>query len=307
MANNSEKNNSTNFLGNSINFNNYAANLAKQMTPLFEASKTLSLVARSTQEAQMGAIASLISTNFAHSQAITDLSKIFENMGAPFQDLLVNLENIIKDFSKVFDKIPERTRKALMVLAQHGWFLDYEMPFEEIWKIESVLENGDTEAANLFLAEHFTERLPEIEQTLKEKHPKRANIFETVFNVHRRKEYILSIPTFLIQADGICFDLIEKQLYSKRKNVPAINEYAQSINSDILLSALLYPLTQPLPITASSSERQEGFNELNRHQIIHGEITDYDTEINSLKAISLLNYVSWVLSQDDNPDNAFYK
>ena len=112
----------------------------------------------------------------------------------------------------------------------------------------------------------------------------------------------MSVPAFLIQADGICFDLINKQLYSKRKNIPALNEYAKSIASNALQSALLYPLTQPLPITASASERAEDFNELNRHQVIHGESIDYDTEINSLKAISLLSYVSCVLSQDEEDD-----
>ena len=42
--------------------------------------------------------------------------------------------------------------------------------------------------------------------------------------------------------------------------------------------------------------------ELNRHQVLHGEVVDYGTEENSLKAISLLNYCATVLPEpaDDN-------
>jgi len=37
---------------------------------------------------------------------------------------------------------------------------------------------------------------------------------------------------------------------------------------------------------------------LYRHAVLHGESVDYGTEINSLKAISLLQYVSGVLARD---------
>ena len=133
---------------------------------------------------------------------------------------------------------------------------------------------------------------------MKIRFPARAIILESAFNAHKRKEYALSIPVLLIQADGICYDLINKQLYSKKGKVPVVAEYAETITADVFRSALLYPLTQPLPISASANERAEDFSDLNRHQVIHGESTTYDTEINSLKAISMLNYVSYVLSRD---------
>ena len=72
-----------------------------------------------------------------------------------------------------------------------------------------------------------------------------------------------------------------------------------SVASDTFRHALLSPLSQPLPISASKHERDESFNELNRHQVMHGESLGYGTEINSLKAISLLNYVTQVLRLDD--------
>mgnify|MGYP001564484260 CR=1 FL=1 len=39
------------------------------------------------------------------------------------------------------------------------------------------------------------------------------------------------------------------------------------------------------------------FSALNRHQVMHGESVNYGSEINSLKALSPLNYVAVVLQE----------
>ena len=54
-------------------------------------------------------------------------------------------------------------------------------------------------------------------------------------------------------------------------------------------------LNNELPIRLSENARTLDFKHLNRHQIVHGEITDYNTEINSLKAISLLATITFNL------------
>ena len=78
--------------------------------------------------------------------------------------------------------------------------------------------------------------------------------------------------------------------------------YVDTVALDTFRHALLSPLSQPLPISASKNERNDAFNELNRHQVMHGESLDYGTEINSLKSISLLNYVTQVLRLDDEKE-----
>ena len=54
------------------------------------------------------------------------------------------------------------------------------------------------------------------------------------------------------------------------------------------------------PLIMSWRQRQQepdGWSHLNRHRVLHGEVTDYGTEENSLKAISLLNYCALVLPE----------
>lgn len=295
-----------NNIGNLINFNDYASSLIKQLAPITEIhaniGRSLAPMLR-MQEEVLKSMKPLVDDFQRQNQLmIQEFAKSAQNMIKPLENFRFNLENLIGpaflEFTKNLEALPERTRKSLMILAKHGWYFDPEMPIVGIRELENALENGDIDSVNEELIDYFSERLSEIEEGIKKKFPHRANILESAFNAHRRKEYALSIPIFLIQADGICFDLINKQLYSKKGKVPVVAEFAETITTDVFRSALLYPLTQSIPISASANERPEEFNDLNRHQVIHGESIDYDTEINSFKAISLLNYVSYVLSQD---------
>ena len=54
-------------------------------------------------------------------------------------------------------------------------------------------------------------------------------------------------------------------------------------------------LGEPVPLWRTRKERGPGFFELNRHQVLHGESVNYGTETNSLKAISFLGYLSFIL------------
>jgi len=72
----------------------------------------------------------------------------------------------------------------------------------------------------------------------------------------------------------------------------------------------LRPISLELPINASEKARERiaaergwpAWNELNRHQVLHGESVDYGTRLNSLKAISLLNYLVSFLPGDGKAD-----
>ncbi len=100
----------------------------------------------------------------------------------------------------------------------------------------------------------------------------------------------------MAQTDGICYDTTNEYLFLKQNKKPKTAIYVEQHVSNKLRLALLQPLMQVLPIGASESERDDDFNELNRNMVLHGESLDYGTEVNSLKAISLINYVSWALT-----------
>lgn len=209
-----------------------------------------------------------------------------------------------KELQKSFRDLPPRTQEALILLGMHGWYLDLDMPFPALWELKKALSDGNVKEAEDALVEHFEGRLDDIEKTIIEKFPKRIKLVGSAFNAHRRKEYELSIPVLLSQTDGICKDVVNEYLFLKQNKRPRTAIYVEQVAADSYRAALLSPLAQTLPIAASEAERDEGFNELNRHMVLHGESLDYGTRKNSLKAISLINYVANVLELDvDDPES----
>ncbi len=201
-----------------------------------------------------------------------------------------------------FRELPPRTQEAVLVLGAHGWYLDLEMPLPGLWELKKALSEGNVEEAEEAIAEYFAGRLDKIEGSIIEKFPNRQKMIRAAFNAHRRQEYELSIPVFLAQTDGICKEVVKQYLFMKQNRKPRTAIYVEQIASNTFRAALLQPLARPLPIGASERERAKDFNELNRHMVLHGESLDYGTQVNSLKAISLINYVAHVLTLDDkNP------
>ena len=212
-------------------------------------------------------------------------------------------ERFAELFRRLTEEIPERDRKALQRLGEEGWFFDPEMPPSLLQKIERLFDEHPDEIAER-LSDFFRTRLDVIEEALIDLYPHRGHLFQQAFQAHREGKYGLSIPVFLTQADGVFWDQTsEKQnlFMSSRQRERAYNEYVSQIsNSHIVI--YLHPLSILLPLWMNRNERAERGDPcvgLNRHQVLHGESVDYGTEQNSLKAISLLSYLHWILSEID--------
>ena len=250
----------------------------------------------------------MLQSQLHSTEVLRTLSIDLGNLVPPIlQDVHNQLQNLVnpafKDFLESFHELPRQTQAALITLGNHGWFFDLEMPLSFLWELENALNQGHIEEAEAALADYFREHLLSIENRLNPKFPHRAKAISMAFSAHKRGEYELSIPVFLAQTDGICYEVVNQYLFMRRNKKPGTAIYVDAVVSNTFRHALLSPLSQSLPISASENERGEHFNALNRHQVMHGESLGYGTEINSLKSISLLNYVSEVLRWDDENDS----
>lgn len=171
-----------------------------------------------------------------------------------------------------------------------------EMPLSVPMEFQKALEEGAIQEAEEFFVSHFEERLDEIETYLITGFPHRARILGSAFRAHRNKDFDLSVPVFLAQADGICNELTGHHYFLKHQRTAI---YVEAIALETYEKALLEPFSHTLPISANEKERDKNFNELNRHMVLHGESLDYGTQKYSCKALSLLNYVAQVLSKDE--------
>ena len=276
----------------------FQASLQMHVQPIVEAHHSLQNAIKSifTQQQEVWKQVTLIQfPRFDLSKLSPLTSPVAEFQGA-IQQLVVP---VFEELQRTFRELPPRTQEALLLLGNHGWYMDLEMSIPELWQLKGALEKGNVLEAEHALREYFENRLEKIEISISKRFPRRARLVRAAFNAHRKREYELSIPVLLAQTDGICKEVVNQYLFIKQNKKPSTAIYVEQIATDSYKAALLSPLARTLPISASQHERSSGTNVLNRHTVLHGDSLDYGTEINSLKAISLISYVAHVLKDSD--------
>lgn len=197
-------------------------------------------------------------------------------------------------------------------IVEHGWYPD---PDDSLGGLELLArvftervdpEDGERAGAatnadearrngDRLMCEKTRDRLDDIEADLLAAFPSRSPILQEAFEAHRQAMFNLSVPVLIAQADGIWHDRCQKSPFSKerRKAVPQIISHPNARTAAPLARALL---GGRWPLALNTRQRRPEFSDLNRHQVLHGEDTDYGTELNSLKAVSFIRFCGFVLS-----------
>ena len=199
--------------------------------------------------------------------------------------------------AKALKAYPDNMREGLAAMSQSGWYLDLEMGMSEPWRFKQAVDSGREADAEAEMVEHFEARAAGIHGELIQAYPRRREIFDAAFDAHLRGQYLVSIPVLLAQVDGICFDLANAHFFMGRERSKVAAHAMQFAGSQIA-RAFLAPLESEMTIALSEKARPPGFTGFNRHMVIHGESVDYGTKENSLRAISLLNYISQSLQRE---------
>jgi hypothetical protein len=217
-----------------------------------------------------------------------------------FKDAAKALEPFLADFKRFADhlrQIPSHLRGPLQDLARHGWYLDPSCSLDVPLSAHKILAAEGSAALDAALADYFDGQSISIVDELSARYPDRAQIIRAAHRAHSSQEFELSVPVFLIQADGISKEQFGRYLFIRSDGNPEISRYLDTLPQDDLLRAFMAPLAEPTTVNLSQRERGPIFVGLNRHLVIHGDSVDYGTRTNSLKALSLLNHVGRISSQ----------
>jgi hypothetical protein len=218
-----------------------------------------------------------------------DFSEIVKPLSY-FQNTIDEFSNVFKgitsDLQKNFEKLPEKFKSAIMILANEGWFISNDISLELLLKVNHNRIDEVEEELILYYEENFVL----IQEKLIEAFPNRASILSKAFDAHKNEIYELSIQIFLIQADGICLDLINRNFFGERDSEKFFENYIKSNVFNTITEMFFMPLKERIPLVQNKQQRSENFNKLNRNLILHG-CTDYANKINSLKSISFMNYL----------------
>ena len=233
----------------------------------------------------------------------TEMNEAGKTQLASLQNALAAAIDSI-DWAKVADAIHEYKAgfpEQLRMLALHGWFISaWHTPMRAIYPLADSFRSGKIEEAHQTLCWHFKQVLPEIEDDLIARFPERAVIIRKAFGAHRTGDFELSIPVFLAQADGISRDVIAKEMprfsvYSKQdkfRNVTQ-NFIDQFVKEELVTRDILQVALIEMPLNVSEGSSMLKGEVLNRNAILHGMNTTYATSLNSYRAISWLQFVSY--------------
>ena len=200
----------------------------------------------------------------------------------------------LRSLLRWLEEQPLHDEESLTKLADKGWFFSPRMPVSAIPHLGKAAEAAPNDV-DLVVGQYFRRHLDDIEATLVKSYPARCYLFEEAFNAHREQRYSFSIRAFLAAADGIFHDRFGKLLFTKERN-EAVNSFSSEIRGRFF-QAILHPFTVAIPLWKNTRRLPDTFEGLNRHQVLHGITTDWDTELNSLKAVSLLDNLAWVLNR----------
>lgn len=190
--------------------------------------------------------------------------------------------------------------------ASHSWFASVLMDFhsyEELAFITDGVPSGERQAViESAYADKYRELFTYLSTKVTTMFPTRSFAITPACAAHERGEYALSVPVFFSQAEGILRDITSSELFSERKS--PVTKFAQlqreQIPTDehwINLSddAIWAQLSGDLPIGWGPKLRADNdYVGLNRNTTLHGIDLDYASEINSLKAFSLLCHISGI-------------
>ncbi|ASV32162.1 hypothetical protein CJ263_19120 [Maribacter cobaltidurans] len=244
-------------------------------------------------------------------EPLMNFQKSFENINKIYTSI-PKFENPFLEHLEAFKKIGERlkeyakeTPEYFLLIAQHGWFIDLESELNLPSKVAYNIKDKRVDLADEMLVDYYKTNIDDIFEKLIKRHYNRKEILKSIKNSFEDGNYSLLIPSVLTQVDGICFDFTKKKFFIKEKKNKKYKFLPEVIaelekSAENFLSLYLSPLQNQTPIMAREQDIGKFPCKLNRHEILHGISTDYGTEINSLKVISLLKYVSDLLTDLDD-------
>lgn len=221
----------------------------------------------------------------------------FDKVFSSLSETTTQIHNLSESFKEVGERLSKYykdTPSHLLLIAEHGWFIELDTELNLPLKLVSDIENGQPEEINDYLIKYYSSNLKRIISVLNKRHPTRHEIFDEIHNSYNEKKYFVTIPCILSQVDGICFDYTKKKFFIRNHRLPQVLPELEKM-SNSFLDLFLSPLKNQTPIMTIEENVKNFPSKLNRHEIIHGVNTTYGTELNSLKCISLLKYISDLL------------
>jgi hypothetical protein len=189
-------------------------------------------------------------------------------------------------------------------LANRGWFITMELPFNAHRHFCSMIRDGRWEECERELQEHYEKVLVSIRDDLSARFPERKIFLEEAFALHCEGRFASAIPLFLAQSDGIGKSIFGTSPLSKSPKARKILKkwLDDRITGNSWFEEFWRSILRVLPIIEDTDKLDAYEDPLNRHGVLHGSDMTYGTKIKSLKAIAWIQYVASFATLDNQQD-----
>lgn len=199
-------------------------------------------------------------------------------------------------FAQGIEESNKKRPPFLRTMAENGWYLSAELSIPAIEEIANALTTKKSDI-EIQLCDYYEKRIDNLDEYIKLNFSYRHGLISDAFWAHKEKKYGLSIPVFLAQCEGMCSDTFKERLYAKKcgKNGDVQMRMADKFPDEVpgtLHYSTILQMIELFPI--AENDKSVNLEHLNRHRVMHGIDCSYGTRTNSCKAISLVDYVSWV-------------
>ena len=172
-------------------------------------------------------------------------------------------------------------------LANLGWYINGKMTLAQAaWLMNLAIEE-EIVTINNYLISHYNKEMELRAKFIEKSNSKRCLIIKEGIDCHLLEKYNASVSLFLSQADGICKGL----LFKTREKKKELKKFVDEKEDNKFFEDILKTILRVNKIDEYFSKDSDSSTGLNRHAVLHGYDTDFGTELNSLKAFSLLLFV----------------
>lgn len=249
-------------------------------------------------------------------QPIQKLQEFYKKAMEPARQLTEWLNKqayyIAQVTNKALISLKERDEEEAVMLQEinkelipYGWVFSPSLPAFSMKKIYLQLKGKGVKAVIGTFTEYFTNQV--CKQIIKRICSKsefntRSHLIRDAFQAHCEEKYTLSVPVFLAQTEGAFMDYFENKLYSSRKKKYLKKSSSSFKLINVAIESFEVFIQDVLAKTYGVKEKiPEGI--FARHPILHGGSTDYGMKENSIRAILLLDYVSFIISIQPKNEN----
>mgnify|MGYP003602225199 CR=1 FL=1 len=225
-----------------------------------------------------------------------------------------------KAWVEKLDSLPAESKAAMAVASERGWFFGWHTGLTDLIELVDRISNIAPEEIDGCMIDYYSLNFEAFTEQICSTYPERAVAIGAASKAHLEfgsAGYYLSTPVFIAQADGLLSEflgvesplgiarekkgeayerlttagyLLKKKFESDPESLDRLAPFFTLHDSDFLKSG---------PAREASTSPGSTFTALNRHQVMHGERSDYGSEQNSLKSFSLLVFIGLHLRSVD--------